>query len=48
LRVSEQVNGVAVKMYEVDGENRGKFPGDLFVPSPRLGAYGRNANASRT
>jgi hypothetical protein len=47
--VSEQVNnGVAVKMYEVGVENRDKFAGDLFVPSPALPPCGRNANASRT
>ena len=35
-------------MYEVEVENRDKFDNDLFMPSPRLGACGRNANASRT
>ena len=49
LRVVEQVNnGVAVKMYEVGVENRDKFDNDLFVPSPRLPACGRNPYASRT
>jgi hypothetical protein len=49
VRVSEQVNnGVAVKMYDVEVANRGKFDNDLFVPSPALPPCGRNANASRT
>jgi len=49
VRVSETVNnGVAVKMYEVEVENRDKFDNDLFVPSPALPPCGRNADASRT
>jgi hypothetical protein len=49
VTVSETVNnGVAVRMYEVEVENRGKFDNDLFVPSPGLGACGRNPYASRT